>query len=53
MNIDAIHILSHGNTGEISVGNDVLNQNTLSNFDEVLQSMKSLGENGDIFTLWL
>ncbi|AXX95368.1 DUF4347 domain-containing protein [Arcobacter ellisii] len=49
MNIDAIHILSHGNTGEISVGNDVLNQNTLSNFDEVLQSMKSsLNENGDI-----
>ncbi|MBD3829765.1 MAG: DUF4347 domain-containing protein, partial [Arcobacter sp.] len=48
-NIDAIHILSHGNTGEISVGNDVLNQNTLSNFDEVLQSMKSsLNENGDI-----
>lgn len=48
-NIDAIHILSHGNTGEISVGNDVLNQNTLSNFDEILQSMKSsLNENGDI-----
>ena len=48
-NIDAIHILSHGNTGEIIVGNDVLNQSTLNNFDAVLQSMKSsLGENGDI-----
>lgn len=48
-NIDAIHILSHGNTGEISVGNDILNQNTLSSFDDVLQSMKaSLNEDGDI-----
>ncbi|MDY3205019.1 MAG: DUF4347 domain-containing protein, partial [Arcobacter sp.] len=48
-NIDAIHILSHGNVGEISVGNDVLNQNTLNNFDTVLQTMKnSLSENGDI-----
>ncbi|TLS96139.1 DUF4347 domain-containing protein [Aliarcobacter cibarius] len=48
-NIDAIHILSHGNVGEISVGNDVLNQNTLNNFDAVLQTMKnSLSENGDI-----
>ena len=48
-NIDAIHILSHGNVGEITVGNDVLNQNTLNNFDTVLQTMKnSLSENGDI-----
>src|SRR5574344_1984566 len=48
-NIDGIHILSHGNVGEISVGNDVLNQNTLNNFDTVLQTMKnSLSENGDI-----
>ncbi|MGE4456300.1 MAG: DUF4347 domain-containing protein, partial [Arcobacteraceae bacterium] len=48
-NIDAIHILSHGNVGEITVGNDVLNQNTLNNFDTVLQTMKnSLSEDGDI-----
>ncbi|MGE0051477.1 MAG: DUF4347 domain-containing protein, partial [Arcobacter sp.] len=48
-NIDAIHILSHGETGEITVGNDVLNKDTLQNFDAVLQSMKtSLTENGDI-----
>src|SRR5574344_2438192 len=48
-NIDAIHILSHGNVGEITVGNDVLNQNTLNSFDAVLQTMKnSLSENGDI-----
>ncbi|TLT02521.1 DUF4347 domain-containing protein, partial [Aliarcobacter cibarius] len=48
-NIDGIHILSHGNVGEITVGNDVLNQNTLNSFDTVLQTMKnSLSENGDI-----
>src|SRR5574344_1085318 len=48
-NIDAIHILSHGNVGEITVGNDVLNQNTLNNFDTILQTMKnSLSEDGDI-----
>ena len=48
-NIDAIHILSHGNVGEISVGNDVLNQNTLNSFDAVLQTIKnSLSEDGDI-----
>ena len=48
-NIDAIHILSHGETGEITVGNDVLNKDTLQNFDAVLQSMKtSLTGNGDI-----
>ena len=49
VNIDSIHILSHGNIGEITVGNDILNKNTLSNFDSVLQNMKSsLSENGDI-----
>jgi hypothetical protein len=33
-NIDAIHILSHGTTGEITVGNDVLNGNTKTNVKE-------------------
>jgi len=48
-NIDAIHILSHGNTGEISVGNDVLNSNTLDDNAQLLETMKnSLSENGDI-----
>ncbi|RWS49912.1 hypothetical protein CKA56_07435, partial [Arcobacter venerupis] len=47
--IDAIHILSHGSTGEITVGNDVLNKESLNNFNEVLQSMKnSLTQEGDI-----
>lgn len=48
-NIDAIHILSHGNTGEISVGNDVLNSDTLDDNAQLLETMKnSLSENGDI-----
>ncbi len=48
-NIDAIHILSHGSTGEINIGNDVLNQDTLSSYDAMLQSMKnSLSQDGDI-----
>ena len=48
-NIDAIHILSHGNTGEISVGNDVLNSNTLDDNAQLLETMKnSLSVDGDI-----
>ena len=48
-NIDAIHILSHGNTGEISVGNDLLNSNTLDDNAQLLETMKnSLSVDGDI-----
>ena len=48
-NIDAIHILSHGTTGEITVGNDVLNDTTLADNALLLETMKnSLSENGDI-----
>ena len=48
-NIDAIHILSHGSTGEITVGNDVLSSSTLDSNAQLLESMKnSLTENGDI-----
>lgn len=47
--IDAIHILSHGNTGEIAVGNDVLNRDTLGNNAPLLEAMKnSLSQDGDI-----
>jgi large repetitive protein len=49
INIDAIHILSHGTTGEITVGNDVLNDTTLFDNALLLETMKnSLSENGDI-----
>lgn len=47
--IDAIHILSHGNTGEITVGSDVLNKDSLDNYDELLQTIKtSLTADGDL-----
>ncbi len=47
--IDAIHILSHGSTGEITIGNDVLNSDTLDENAQLLETMKnSLTENGDI-----
>ncbi len=47
--IDAIHILSHGNTGAIAVGNDVLNRDTLGHNAPLLEAMKnSLSQNGDI-----
>lgn len=48
-NIDAIHILSHGSTGEITLGTDKLNGDTLDDYNEQLQIIKdSLSENGDI-----
>lgn len=48
-NIDAIHILSHGSTGEITLGTDKLNSDTLDDYNEQLQIIKdSLSENGDI-----
>ncbi|MDD2895879.1 MAG: DUF4347 domain-containing protein [Aliarcobacter sp.] len=48
-NINAIHILSHGSTGEITVGNDILNSDTLDENTLLLETIKnSLTENGDI-----
>ncbi|WP_442765338.1 DUF4347 domain-containing protein [Sulfurospirillum cavolei] len=47
--IDALHVLSHGSTGEITVGNDVLNQNTLAHYDALIQTIKNaMSENGDV-----
>ncbi len=47
--IDALHVLSHGSTGEITVGNDVLNESTLSHYDTLMQSIKgAMSENGDV-----
>lgn len=47
--IDAIHIFSHGDVGEITVGGDVLNADTMGNFETLLASMKSsLTQEGDI-----
>lgn len=47
--VDAIHILSHGSTGEITVGSDVLNETTLSNYDTLVQAIKdAMSEDGDV-----
>jgi len=47
--VDAIHILSHGSTGQINVGNDVLSTESFDTYNIVLQDIKnSLSESGDI-----
>ena len=47
--VDAIHILSHGTTGEITIGEDKLNLDTLDTFEDQLQSLQnSLSQDADI-----
>ena len=47
--LDGIHIISHGDIGELSLGNSKLNQNTLSNYgDELTSWADSLANHGDI-----
>ncbi|MCQ4244745.1 Ig-like domain-containing protein [Pseudomonas stutzeri] len=47
--IDAVHILSHGDTGRILLGNTWLDQDGLENRSELLAALGSaLSENGDI-----
>ncbi len=47
--IDAIHILSHGDTGMIKLGTDTLTTDTLAGYADALSVISaSLGEQGDI-----
>ncbi|MDB2562953.1 DUF4347 domain-containing protein, partial [Sulfurimonas sp.] len=47
--IDALHIISHGNIGEISLGNTLLNTENLSSSTNLLQNIgNSLSQDGDI-----
>ncbi|WP_417533520.1 DUF4347 domain-containing protein [Marinobacterium stanieri] len=47
--IDALHIFSHGNQGEVLLGQDILSSETLAQHAEVLDAIKqSLSENGDV-----
>jgi Ca2+-binding RTX toxin-like protein len=47
--IDAVHILSHGNQGSFKVGADVLNENDIETFNTQLKQWgNALTENGDI-----
>lgn len=48
-NIDAIHIISHGNIGEVQLGKEAVNQQNISNYANDLKSWgKSLRPQGDI-----
>ena len=47
--LDAIHIVSHGNIGELSLGNTKLNQNTLDSYaDDLISWQDSIADDGDI-----
>ena len=47
--LNAIHIVSHGDIGELSLGNSKLNQNTLNNYaDDLINWGNSIGDRGDI-----
>jgi VCBS repeat-containing protein len=48
-NIDAVHVIGHGSVGQIAFGTAVLNSDTLSAYENILQEIgSSLSENGDI-----
>jgi fibronectin-binding autotransporter adhesin len=48
-NLDAIHIISHGKTGELQFANGVLNTGNLVNYRSQLQKIgAALSEDGDI-----
>ncbi|MFZ2724938.1 MAG: DUF4347 domain-containing protein, partial [Methylococcaceae bacterium] len=47
--LDAIHIVSHGSSGGLSLGSSLLNSNNLSFYSNALTTIRSaLTENGDI-----
>jgi uncharacterized delta-60 repeat protein len=47
--LDSIHILSHGNTGSVTIGFDTLDSNTLNNYSKELNIIKdALNDEGDI-----
>ncbi|MES2673326.1 MAG: DUF4347 domain-containing protein, partial [Pseudomonadota bacterium] len=48
-NISAIHLISHGVAGEVQLGNAILNENTIVNFTQELQTWKTaLTQDADI-----
>ncbi|MGK0298164.1 MAG: hypothetical protein ACI9XC_001782, partial [Gammaproteobacteria bacterium] len=49
-NIDAIHIIAHGDAGQLQLGNSVLTQESMQgeHTDELATIGKALGENADI-----
>jgi len=48
--IDAIHIIGHGNSGEMKIGGTSVNVNNIERFTHFFSDLgRSLSENGDIF----
>jgi hypothetical protein len=48
-NLDGIHLFSHGNDGELKLGNTVLNQNNLNNYQNLLNRWgEALNEAGNL-----
>ena len=48
-NLDAVHILSHGSSGSLSLGSSVLNSANLAHYSDALKTIgSSLSANGDI-----
>ena len=47
--IDAVHIIGHASTGQVVLGNSILNADTINSFSSTLQSIgSSLTQNGDL-----
>lgn len=47
--ISAIHIISHGNSGELDIGTNKLNNSNIANYQDLLKSIgNSMAPNGDI-----
>ncbi len=47
--LDAIHIISHGSSGSLTLGNGIIDTDALASHDGQLESIgKSLTENGDV-----
>jgi hypothetical protein len=48
-NLDAIHLITHGSPGSVSLGNGVLNEGNINEFKQQLESLgKSLKPTGDL-----
>ena len=47
--VDAVHIIGHASTGQVVLGNSILNADTINSFSSTLQSIgSSLTQNGDL-----
>ena len=48
-NVSAVHIISHGSNGNVNIGNTVLNQSTLSDYEEAIANWgNAFTDTGDL-----